>query len=167
MSDLPRPVQYDTALRVRSDRPDPPPPKIRNKKIEKGSVIDIVERRLQDPEVRCGSAEIEGIKRETCCYPYRCCSRYIPPWGLNNNKQDGSPLSRASRRGGSGDRSRVLGGRCSWLVVPGGRGRGRLPVPLDGPAPARSTRPGASRSPTQPGRVRRARPSATRASTRA
>ena len=91
MSDLPRPVQYDTALR--SDRPDPPPPKIRNKKIEKGSVIDIVERRLQDPEVRCGSAEIEGIKRETCCYPYRCCSRYIPLWRVGVEQQQATLLA--------------------------------------------------------------------------
>ena len=59
------------------------------------SILDTgtLERRLQDPGVCCGSAEIGGIKRETCCYPYRCCSRYIPPWGLNKH---GSPLSRAS-----------------------------------------------------------------------
>ena len=49
--------------------------------------------KLADPDYQCGSAEVGGIWRSNCRWPFRCCSTWRPPHTLTEH---GSPLSRAT-----------------------------------------------------------------------
>ena len=46
---------------------------------------------LDNPDLRCGSAEVGGILRSNCRWPFRCCTTWRPAHTLT---EFGSPLSR-------------------------------------------------------------------------
>ena len=53
----------------------------------------VLEANLANPEVKCGSAEVGGIWRDECRWPFKCCNTLRPAHTLTKH---GAPISRAS-----------------------------------------------------------------------
>ena len=59
----------------------------------------VLEGRLAHPAYRCGSAELGGLWRGNCRWPFTCCNKNVPRWALDEHgSPPGPPESPGPRR---------------------------------------------------------------------